>query len=73
MGELGEVQVVYGNIRGIKNKMKINVEIIYNEYNFVGELEVEQLIEFIEMMKMDIKEVMELRYGEEMEGRGKGN
>jgi sulfate transport system permease protein len=36
MGEFGAVSVVSGNIRGLTNTMPLHVEILYNEYNFVG-------------------------------------
>ena len=36
MGEFGAVSVVSGHIRGRTNTMPLHVEILYNEYNFVG-------------------------------------
>ncbi|HRW59480.1 MAG TPA: sulfate ABC transporter permease subunit CysW, partial [Defluviicoccus sp.] len=36
MGEFGAVSVVSGHIRGLTNTMPLHVEILYNEYNFVG-------------------------------------
>ena len=38
MGEFGAVSVVSGHIRGLTNTMPLHVEILYNEYNFVGRL-----------------------------------
>ena len=38
MGEFGAVSVVSGHIRGETNTMPLHVEILYNEYNFVGRL-----------------------------------
>ena len=38
MGEFGAVSVVSGHIRGQTNTMPLQVEILYNEYNFVGRL-----------------------------------
>ena len=38
MGEFGAVSVVSGHIRGKTNTMPLHVEILYNEYNFVGGL-----------------------------------
>ena len=38
MGEFGAVSVVSGHIRGQTNTMPLHVEILYNEYNFVGGL-----------------------------------
>ncbi|WP_269531156.1 sulfate ABC transporter permease subunit CysW [Chitinimonas sp. BJYL2] len=36
MGEFGAVSVVSGHIRGMTNTIPLHVEILYNEYNFVG-------------------------------------
>ena len=36
MGEFGAVSVVSGHIRGETNTMPLHVEILYNEYQFVG-------------------------------------
>ena len=36
MGEFGAVSVVSGHIRGMTNTMPLQVEILYNEYNFVA-------------------------------------
>jgi hypothetical protein len=36
MGEFGAVSVVSGHIRGLTNTMPLHVEILYNEYDFVG-------------------------------------
>ena len=36
MGEFGAVSVVSGHIRGQTNTMPLHVEILYNEYHFVG-------------------------------------
>ena len=38
MGEFGAVSVVSGHIRGLTNTMPLQVEILYNEYNFVARL-----------------------------------
>ena len=36
MGEFGAVSVVSGHIQGVTNTMPLQVEILYNEYNFVA-------------------------------------
>lgn len=36
MGEFGAVSVVSGHIRGMTNTLPLQVEILYNEYNFVA-------------------------------------
>jgi len=44
MGEFGAVSVVSGHIRGLTNTMPLQVEILYNEYNFVGAFAVASLL-----------------------------
>ena len=44
MGEFGAVSVVSGHIRGLTNTMPLHVEILYNEYNFVGAFAVASLL-----------------------------
>ena len=44
MGEFGAVSVVSGHIRGLTNTMPLHVEILYNEYEFVGAFSVEALV-----------------------------
>ena len=36
MGEFGAVSVVSGHIRGLTDTMPLHVEVLYNDYNFVG-------------------------------------
>jgi sulfate transport system permease protein len=44
MGEFGAVSVVSGHIRGETNTMPLQVEILYNEYNFAGAFAVASLL-----------------------------
>jgi sulfate transport system permease protein len=44
MGEFGAVSVVSGHIRGKTNTIPLHVEILYNEYNFVGSFAVASLL-----------------------------
>jgi sulfate transport system permease protein len=44
MGEFGAVSVVSGHIRGVTNTMPLNVEILYNEYNYVAAFAVSSLL-----------------------------
>ena len=36
MGEFGAVSVISGRIRGLTDTVPLHIEILYNEYNFVG-------------------------------------
>ena len=44
MGEFGAVSVVSGHIRGLTATLPLQVEILYNEYNFVGAFSVASLL-----------------------------
>ncbi len=44
MGEFGAVSVVSGHIRGKTNTLPLQVEILYNEYNFAGAFAVASLL-----------------------------
>ncbi len=44
MGESGAVSVVSGHVRGLTTTMPLHVEILYNEYNFVGSFAVASLL-----------------------------
>ncbi len=73
MGEFGAVSVVSGHIRGLTNTMPLHVEILYNEYNFVGAFAVASLLAFLALLTLAIKAVLELRYGDELAGSGNGH
>ena len=47
MGEFGAVSVVSGNIRGMTTTMPLHIEILYNEYNFVGAFAVASMLSLL--------------------------
>jgi sulfate/thiosulfate transport system permease protein len=55
MGEFGAVSVVSGHIRGETNTMPLHVEILYNEYNFVGAFAVASLLTLLALVTLAIK------------------
>lgn len=63
MGEFGAVSVVSGHIRGLTNTMPLHVEILYNEYDFVGAFAVASLLAVLALVTLVIKSVLEWRYG----------
>jgi sulfate transport system permease protein len=66
MGEFGAVSVVSGHIRGLTTTMPLQVEIYYNEYNFVGAFAVASLLAFLALVTLIAKTVLERRYGDEL-------
>ena len=59
MGEFGAVSVVSGHIRGLTDTMPLHVEILYNEYNFVGAFAVAGLLCFLALVTLVLKSVLE--------------
>jgi sulfate transport system permease protein len=55
MGEFGAVSVVSGHIRGQTNTIPLHVEILYNEYNFVGAFAVASLLTFLALVTLALK------------------
>ena len=63
MGEFGAVSVVSGHIRGLTTTMPLHVEILYNEYNFVGAFAVASLLTLLAIVTLVIKTLVEWRTG----------
>ena len=61
MGEFGAVSVVSGHIRGLTTTMPLHVEILYNEYNFVGAFAVASLLTVLAVATLVIKSLVELK------------
>lgn len=66
MGEFGAVSVVSGHIRGQTNTMPLQVEILYNEYNFTGAFAVATLLALLALVTLILKTLLEMRYSEEI-------
>jgi sulfate transport system permease protein len=64
MGEFGAVSVVSGHIRGLTNTMPLQVEILYNEYNFVGAFAVAALLAALALVTLAAKSILEWRHAE---------
>lgn len=64
MGEFGAVSVVSGHIRGLTNTMPLQVEILYNEYNFVGAFAVSALLAGLALVTLAAKSLLEWRHAE---------
>ncbi len=66
MGEFGAVSVVSGHIRGLTNTMPLHVEILYNEYSFVGAFAVASVLALLALVTLVLKSLLEWRYGDEI-------
>ena len=61
MGEFGAVSVVSGHIRGLTNTVPLQVEILYNEYNFVAAFAVASLLALLALATLGVKTLIEWR------------
>ena len=66
MGEFGAVSVVSGHIRGLTNTMPLHIEILYNEYNFVGAFAVASLLACLALLTLLAKSLLEWRFSDEL-------
>ena len=63
MGEFGAVSVVSGHIRGLTNTMTLHVEILYNEYNFVGAFAIASLLALLSVVTLAAKSLVAWKAG----------
>ena len=63
MGEFGAVSVVSGHIRGLTNTLPLQVEILYNEYNFVAAFAVASLLAMLALITLVVKHFLERKTG----------
>ena len=67
MGEFGAVSVVSGHIRGMTNTMPLHIEILYNEYMFVGAFAVAALRALLGLLTLVTKTLLETLTAHRME------
>lgn len=67
MGEFGAVSVVSGHIRGMTNTMPLHIEILYNEYMFVGAFAVAALLALLGLLTLMTKALLETLTAHRME------
>jgi len=61
MGEFGAVSVVSGHIRGETNTLPLQVEILYNEYQFAAAFAAASLLALLALVTLALKFVVEQR------------
>lgn len=59
MGEFGAVSVVSGHVRGSTNTIPLQVEILYNEYNYAAAFAVASLLALLALVTLVVKSVAE--------------
>ena len=61
MGEFGAVSVVSGHIRGSTDTMPLHIEVLFNDYDFVGAFAVASLLAGLALVTLVLKTVLEQR------------
>jgi sulfate transport system permease protein len=64
MGEFGAVSVVSGHIRGLTNTLPLHVEVLYNDYNYVGAFATASLLAMLGLITLMAKSILERRQPE---------
>lgn len=62
MGEFGAVSVVSGHIRGQTTTLPLHVEVLYNDYDFVGAFAAASLLASLGLLTLVLKTVLEWRH-----------
>ncbi len=66
MGEFGAVSVVSGHIRGLTNTMPLHVEVLYNDYQYVGAFAVASVLALLALVTLVLKSALEWRFADEI-------
>ena len=61
MGEFGAVSVVSGHIRGSTDTMPLHIEVLFNDYDFVGAFAVASLLAGLALVTLVLKTILEQR------------
>jgi sulfate transport system permease protein len=61
MGEFGAVSVVSGHIRGLTNTLPLQVEVLYNEYQFSASFALASLLTVVALVTLLLKTAIEAR------------
>jgi sulfate transport system permease protein len=69
IGEFGAVSVVSGHVRGVTNTLPLQVEILYNEYNFAGAFAVASLLTLFALATIAAKNLLEWKLRRERKAR----
>lgn len=71
IGEFGAVSVVSGHIIGRTTTMPLQVEILYNDYNFVGAFALSSVLALLALVTLALKSFFEWRYATELAADGR--
>ena len=63
MGEFGAVSVVSGHVRGLTMTMPLQIEALFNDYDWVGAFTVAALLSLLALLTLAVRLVLERRFG----------
>jgi sulfate transport system permease protein len=63
MGEFGAVAVVSGHVRGLTMTMPLQVEALFNDYDWVGAFTIAGLLSLLALVTLAMKAALEWRVG----------
>jgi sulfate transport system permease protein len=66
MGEFGAVSVVSGHIRGLTTTLPLHIEVLYNDYDFVGAFAAASILASLGLVTLVLKTVLEWRHSGEL-------
>ncbi|CAN7350628.1 sulfate ABC transporter permease subunit CysW [Phenylobacterium sp. LjRoot225] len=66
MGEFGAVSVVSGHIRGLTTTLPLHVEVLYNDYDFVGAFAAASILASLGLVTLVLKTALEWRHAGEL-------
>src|SRR5205085_4948102 len=69
MGEFGAVSVVSGHIRGLTNTMPLHVEVLYNDYQYVGAFAVASLLAMLALVSLVLKSIRSEEHTSELQSQ----
>lgn len=66
MGEFGAVSVVSGSVRGLTTTLPLHVEVLYNDYEFVGAFAAASILAGLGLVTLVLKSGLEWRHSGEL-------
>jgi sulfate/thiosulfate transport system permease protein len=69
MGEFGAVSVVSGSVRGLTTTLPLHVEVLYNDYEFVGAFATASILAGLGLVTLVLKTGLEWRHSGELSAR----
>ena len=66
MGEFGAVSVVSGHVRGLTTTLPLHVEILYNDYDFVGAFTAASVLALLALVTLTLKTAVEWWHRDEL-------